>query len=286
MNHNGWAFDDDAPMTARLTTAFAFTAAAGLSILFTIVWLLRDGVNADISLGGLIAPLMLGVFIAVARAVYDVTLRRLPFAWMCVVVAVSILALALVGAEIFELTPDQRYSLSSFVFLIGVPVYGALAWATLAIWPAPKKQEPRLFGPGEDRGDWREEFIRAARVRGDLTEKRIEALADDAYARAGAAHRSVGEECGDPVRYARSLPKDRATVAKRKLYFQLALVVLSGIVLTLNLSGEAKSAFGTGALILWLAIFAVGALSSFFLWRKAKREQEGEAERPVDCPGE
>lgn len=282
MNHNGWAFDDDAPMTARLTTAFAFTAAAGLSILFTTVWLLSDGLSADISLGGLIAPLMLGVFIAVAGAVYDVTLRRLPFAWMCVVVAVSILALALVGAEIFEFTTDQRYSLSSFVFLIGVPVYGALAWAVVALWPAPKKQEPRLFGPGEDRGDWREEFIRAARVRGDLTEKRIEALADDAYARAGAAHRSVGEECGDPVRYARSLPKDRATVAKRKLYFQLALVALAGIVLTLNLGGEAKSAFGTGALILWLAIFAVGTLSSFFLWRKAKREQEGEAERTVD----
>ena len=282
MSNSNGTLDDDAPMTARLMTAFAFIAAAGLSILFTIVWLLSDGLSADISLGGLIAPLMLGVFIAVGRAVYDVTLRRLPFAWMCVVVAVSILVLALVGAKIFELTTDQRYALSSFVFLIGVPVYGALAWTVFALWPAPKKQEPRLFGPGEDRGDWREEFIRAARVRGDLTEKRIEALADDAYARAGAAHRSVGEECGDPVRYARSLPKDRTTVAKRKLYFQLALVVLAGIVLTLNLGGEAKSALGMGALILWLAIFAVGALSSFFLWRKAKREREGEAERPVD----
>ena len=62
MNHSGWAFDDDAPMTARLTTVFAFTVAAGLSILFTIVWLLSDGLSADISLGGLIAPLMLGMF--------------------------------------------------------------------------------------------------------------------------------------------------------------------------------------------------------------------------------
>lgn len=282
MNHNGWAFDDDAPLTARLTTAFAFTAAAGLSVLFTIVWLLKDGLSADISLGGLIAPLMLGMFIAVAGAVYDATRRRLPFAWMCVVVAASILALALAGATVFELLTDQRYELSPFVYLIGVPVYGALAWAVLALWPAPKKQEPRLFGSGEDRGDWREEFIRAARERGDLTEKRIEELADDAYARAESAHRSVGEECGDPVRYARNLPKDRATVAKRKLFFQLALMVLAGILLALDISGERQSSFGIGALALWLAIFAVGAVSSFFLWRKAKREQEGEAERPVD----
>ncbi|MCT1866503.1 hypothetical protein M3B90_03035 [Dermabacter sp. p3-SID358] len=282
MNHSGWALDDDAPMTARLTVAFAFTVAAGLSVLFTIVWLLSDGLSADISLGGLIAPLMLGIFIAVAGAVYDATCGRLPFAWMCVVVAASILVLALVGAKIFELSTSQRYSLSPFVYLIGVPVYGALAWATLAIWPAPKKQEQRLFGPGENRGDWREEFIRAARVRGDLTEKHIEELANDAYARAEAAHRSVGEECGDPVRYARNLPKDRATAARRKLYFQLALVALAGIVFFLSMSGETKSAFGIGALTLWLAIVAVGALSSFFLWRKAEREQEGEAERTVD----
>lgn len=59
-------------------------------------------------------------------------------------------------------------------------------------------------------------------------------------------------------------------------------MVLAGILLALDISGERQSSFGIGALVLWLAIFAVGAVSSFFLWRKAKREQEGEAERPVD----
>ena len=78
--------------TWRDVPVVGFTVAAGIAVLFCLVWLLRDGLTTDYTWGLLLAPVLMGVAGVAVRVLWERLLARVPRLVATLVAAVALLA--------------------------------------------------------------------------------------------------------------------------------------------------------------------------------------------------
>lgn len=251
-----------------------FVLAAGISVLFGIVWLLRDGLTTDHSWGLLLAPGAMGLTGVLVHTVWERLLRRTSR-----VPATLGAGAALAGAVVllaWYLTQVNAgtvlFTGSTFWLFALAPAYGALAWVFERVLPetgrargaAGSGRTPRSAGADDDIAPlsddaWAGEVAGTLRLRLDLPEARVREIVREARAHGAASGRPLAEEFGTPQRYASRFPRDTAAARRRTAWFQTGLMALVLVVVASTAaSGESVPWWHWAwlALAAWLAVQA------------------------------
>ena len=132
--------------TWRDVPVVGFTVAAGIAVLFCLVWLLRDGLTTDYTWGLLLAPVLMGVAGVAVRVLWERLLARVPRLAATLVAGGALLAFVLVLAWwLVEVNAQTHLFTGSTFWLLAVaPVCAGLAWLAHRLLPAARRpvEEP------------------------------------------------------------------------------------------------------------------------------------------------
>lgn len=230
-------FDDSLLMGPRESVLTVFGLAAGLAALFFVAELLSmligDPMRSGLSVGLMIAPLLLGALLVATISMYKRALGRFSFPVTILLCALTVAAGAAVAANVMIPLGGVRLGVPGLLVVVMVPVYAGLAWVIGKIWPKPvpapvppvTTQQILEASRIEDE-EWLSRARAALRRRGDLTGARIDTALTEAGAHAADVDTSLVGEFGAPEDYARSLPADPRTAPRRLTLLYSALVVL------------------------------------------------------------
>ncbi|WP_448941045.1 hypothetical protein [Micrococcus luteus] len=150
--------------TWRDVPVVGFTVAAGIAVLFCLVWLLRDGITTDYTWGLLLAPVLMGVAGVAVMVLWERLLVRVPRLAATLVVGGALLAFVLVLAWwLVEVNAQTHLFTGSTFWLLAVaPVCAGLAWLAHRLLPAarrpveepPRRPRRRRLGPPPRRRAW------------------------------------------------------------------------------------------------------------------------------------
>ena len=195
--------------TWRDVPVLGFTVAAGIAVLFCLVWLLRDGLTTDYTWGLLLAPMLMGVAGVAVMVLWERLLVRVPRLAATLVAGGALLAFVLVLAWwLVEVNAQTHlFTGSTFWLLTVAPVCAGLAWLAHRLLPAarrPVREPPAAL----DDDAWARRLAGVLRLRKDLPDARVAEIVRDARARGAAAGRPLAEELGSPESYAAGVQKD------------------------------------------------------------------------------
>ncbi|MBE1539703.1 hypothetical protein [Micrococcus yunnanensis] len=242
--------------TWRDVPVVGFTVAAGIAVLFCLVWLLRDGLTTDYTWGLLLAPVLMGVAGVAVMVLWERLLVRVPRLAATLVAGGALLAFVLVLAWwLVEVNAQTHLFTGSTFWLLAVaPVCAGLAWLAHRLLPAARRpvgEPPAAL----DDDAWARRLAGVLRLRKDLPDARVAEIVRDARARGAAAGRPLAEELGSPESYAAGVQKDRVIAPRRRAWAVTALVLLilatrlPGVV-----AGERPSAWDVAYLLLAVVV--------------------------------
>lgn len=260
--------------TWRDVPVVGFTVAAGIAVLFCLVWLLRDGLTTDYTWGLLLAPVLMGVAEVAVMVLWERLLVRVPRLAATLVVGGALLAFVLVLAWwLVEVNAQTHLFTGSTFWLLAVaPVCAGLAWLAHRLLPAarrPVEEPPAAL----DDDAWARRLAGVLRLRKDLPDARVAEIVRDARARGAAAGRPLAEELGSPESYAAGFRKDLVIAPRRRAWAVTALVLLilatrlPGVV-----AGEGLSAWDVAYLLLAVVVL----VSEWRDYRAAVRREDPE----------
>lgn len=201
--------------------------ASVLSLLILVVWLVRGGLTTDYTWGLILLPLLSGVGIMAALAVWERLLGRHPWS-VAALAGVGIFAVG-VGFLTWLLwgTRDDVLVTAS-TFGIGAMVIGYALLAGLLERLLPESPRPGERAASSDE-EWERELAGTLRLRLDLDEARVRDIVSEARAHAAESGTNLREEFGPPSAYAVRFPRDRRTAARRSALWRSALVPVAGL---------------------------------------------------------
>ena len=260
--------------TWRDVPVLGFTVAAGIAVLFCLVWLLRDGLTTDYTWGLLLAPVLMGVAGVAVMVLWERLLVRVPRLAATLVVGGALLAFVLVLAWwLVEVNAQTHLFTGSTFWLLAVaPVCAGLAWLAHRLLPAARRpvgEPPAAL----DDDAWARRLAGVLRLRKDLPDARVAEIVRDARARGAAAGRPLAEELGSPESYAAGFRKDLVIAPRRRAWAVTALVLLilatrlPGVV-----AGEGLSAWDVAYLLLAVVVL----VSEWRDYRAAVRREDPE----------
>ncbi|MCV7706093.1 hypothetical protein R0J90_02140 [Micrococcus sp. SIMBA_144] len=127
--------------TWRDVPVLGFTVAAGIAVLFCLVWLLRDGLTTDYTWGLLLSPVLMSVPGAAVMVLWERLLARVPRLAATLVAVAALLALGLVLAWwLVEVNAQTHLFTGSTFWLLAVaPVCAGLAWLAHRLLPPARR---------------------------------------------------------------------------------------------------------------------------------------------------
>ncbi|MCF2707164.1 hypothetical protein I6E29_07800 [Arcanobacterium haemolyticum] len=268
--YEGIPFASDEPWTARLATIYGFVISAVFASFFAVVTLLFDGCRTSLTIPMLMAPIIFGIGNSWLGYIYEATKRRTTFVVATGITTLAFAVVVAVSVLLFTQVKEPRWETLSIAYFGIAAGAGLIAWLISVVWKKPYYDESRAFlrASAIERGDWREEFVRAARIQGGRSEKEIQRLADETYSYAEAAGTTVGQEFGDPVFYAQRLGKNPTVVFRRKFMWRVCVLILAGVLVVTNIID------GNG----WVALAWSGLATVFIVWQIV-REVRGRNQR-------
>ena len=268
---------DSSPDAAwRDVLPVGLTVAAGTSVLFAVVWLIRDGLTTNVSWGTLLAPGLVGVTGVTVMTLWE---RMLVRASRLVAVLTCAAALAAMACAIafwlVEVNAGTRLFTGSTLWLFALtPAYGALAWLAEKMLPqappARTTSEAAAAGLADDAwadDAWAEELAGTLRLRMDLPEARVREIVREARAHAAESGRPLVEEFGAPARYAARFRRDRATASRRMAWLYTGMAAL---VLTISLGTFLTDGRLSWWNVAWVTVIVLVAAGQ---WREYRRQE-------------
>ena len=268
---------DSSPDAAwRDVLPVGLTVAAGTSVLFAVVWLIRDGLTTNVSWGTLFAPGLVGVTGVTVMTLWE---RMLVRASRLVAVLTCAAALAAMACAIafwlVEVNAGTRLFTGSTLWLFALtPAYGALAWLAEKMLPqappARTTSEAAAAGLADDAwadDAWAEELAGTLRLRMDLPEARVREIVREARAHAAESGRPLVEEFGAPARYAARFRRDRATASRRMAWLYTGMAAL---VLTISLGTFLTDGRLSWWNVAWVTVIVLVAAGQ---WREYRRQE-------------
>lgn len=273
-------FDTEEPLGWAGITAAVFGFSVFMSAVLCFWFLVGDGWSRTFTPAVFGAPFMLAIAVIGVGAAWDRLRRR--FAFPAAVAGTIVVGTVLGGLTVgfFFAFREPKVELSSFAILLPGLVGLVLMLLTFKFGlrgdPSKVNKGPGipLYAPGAPDPDiqWREEFVRAARARGDRSEREIQQLANEAAAHARESGTTIGYEFGTPQDYAQSLPAHRPFAARRKfLYYFLVMLVIGAGFLYNWITGSFDDALGAGIMTAW---FILSALVAYFAWREYRHAKK------------
>lgn len=267
--------DSTPDVSWRDVPVVGFTVAAVISVLFFVVWLVRDGLTTDYSWGLLLAPALMSLVGVGAMALWERLLPRVSR--LVAVLAAGAAFVVVVGGLAWWLVTgggtETLFTGSTFWLLALAPVHAALAWLANRVLP---DERPAASAPPAHLDDdaWARELAGTLRLRMQLTDARIREIVREAQAHAAEAGRPLAEEFGTPAGYAARFAKDDVAGKRRLAWFFTAL---AGLVLLSNVAGAVED----GAIDAWgiaqILVFTLVVGVSWREYRAAVRRRDAGA---------
>lgn len=214
-----------------------FTVAAAISVLFFVVWLVRDGLTTEYSWGLLAGPVLMSLLGVGAMTLWE---RLLPRVSRLVAVLAAGAAFVVVGGLAGWLVTgggtETLFTGSTFWLLALAPVHAALAWLANRVLPEARPVATSSADPLDDDA-WARELAGTLRLRMQLSDARIREIVREAQAHAADAGRPLAEEFGAPAGYASRFAKDGVAGKRRMAWFFTAL---AGLVVLTNVAGAVE----------------------------------------------
>ncbi|TKD66341.1 hypothetical protein [Micrococcus luteus] len=260
--------------TWRDVPVVGFTVAAGIAVLFCLVWLRRDGLTTDYTWGLLLAPVLMGVAGVAVMVLWERRLARVPRLAATLVAGGALLAfvLALAWWLVEVNAPTHLFTGSTFWLLAVAPVCAGLAWLAHRLLPAarrPVEEPPAAL----DDDAWARRLAGVLRLRKDLPDARVGEIVRDARARGAAAGRPLAEELGSRSRTPRA---SRRTGSPRPAGGPGRVTAFVVIILATRLpgvvAGERLSAWDVAYLLLAVVVL----VSEWRDYRAAVRREDPE----------
>ena len=263
---------DSSPDAAwRDVLPVGLTVAAGTSVLFAVVWLIRDGLTTNVSWGTLLAPGLVGVTGVTVMTLWE---RMLVRASRLVAVLTCAAALAAMACAIafwlVEVNAGTRLFTGSTLWLFALtPAYGALAWLAEKMLPQapPARTTSEAAAAGLADDAWAEELAGTLRLRMDLPEARVREIVREARAHAAESGRPLVEEFGAPARYAARFRRDRAAASRRMAWLYTGMAAL---VLTISLGTFLTDGRLSWWNVAWVTVIVLVAAGQ---WREYRRQE-------------
>lgn len=252
-----------------------FTVAAAISVLFFVVWLVRDGLTTEYSWGLLAGPVLMSLLGVGAMTLWERLLPRVSrlVAVLAAGAAFVVVVGGLAGWLVTGGGTETLFTGSTFWLLALAPVHAALAWLANRVLP---DERPAASAPPAHLDDdaWARELAGTLRLRMQLTDARIREIVREAQAHAAEAGRPLAEEFGTPAGYAARFAKDDVAGKRRLAWFFTAL---AGLVLLSNVAGAVED----GAIDAWgiaqILVFTLVVGVSWREYRAAVRRRDAGA---------
>ncbi|MFJ3313178.1 hypothetical protein ACIPJU_10270 [Micrococcus endophyticus] len=215
-----------------------FTVAAAISVLFFVVWLVRDGLTTEYSWGLLAGPVLMSLLGVGAMTLWERLLPRVSrlVAVLAAGAAFVVVVGGLAGWLVTGGGTETLFTGSTFWLLALAPVHAALAWLANRVLPEARPVATSSADPLDDDA-WARELAGTLRLRMQLSDARIREIVREAQAHAADAGRPLAEEFGAPAGYASRFAKDGVAGKRRMAWFFTAL---AGLVVLTNVAGAVE----------------------------------------------
>lgn len=257
----GTSLTDSSATSVADVFSVGFVLASVASVLAFVLTLLAEGLTADLSLGLLLLPAVIGVGGVGVFWTWDRLQRRLASVvafGMVLVLACGFIAL--VALTMLSLGEIVYPGVSTLLWLVPAAVYAALAWLAARILPDASADQGAT--PQTD-DEWAARLAYLLRSRADVPEHRVTEAVAEARAHAADSGRTLAEEFGSPASYAARIPRDRVHRARSR-----AAVLTVAMALTLGLLFGVLVPSGDASWVHWL-IVAGAAVAAGVAWADA-----------------